>query len=40
MARKQRDVLSVEWIKLELIRAAYATRGGLFSRMDPRVVLL
>lgn len=39
MARKQRDVLSVEWIKLELIRTAYATRGGLFSMMDPRVVL-
>ena len=40
MARKQRDVLSVEWIKLELIRTAYATRGGLFSTMDPRMVLL
>ncbi|WIM67830.1 energy-coupling factor transporter transmembrane component T [Corynebacterium breve] len=40
MARKHRDVLSVEWIKLELIRAAYATRGGLFSIMDPRMVLL
>ncbi|HJE85886.1 MAG TPA: energy-coupling factor transporter transmembrane protein EcfT [Corynebacterium amycolatum] len=40
MARKHRDVLSVEWIKLELIRTAYATRGGLFSRMDPRMVLL
>ncbi|WP_300344127.1 energy-coupling factor transporter transmembrane protein EcfT [Nesterenkonia sp.] len=40
MARRQRDVVSVEWVKLELIRAAYATRGGLFSRMDPRMVLL
>jgi len=39
MSRKQRDVLSVEWVKLELIRTAYATRGGLFARMDPRVVL-
>lgn len=39
MARKQRDVLSVEWVKLELIRTAYATRGGLFSTMDPRMVL-
>lgn len=37
--RKNRDVLSVEWIKLELIRTAYATRGGLFSRMDPRMVI-
>jgi energy-coupling factor transport system permease protein len=40
VARKQRDVLSVEWIKLELIRTAYSTRGGLFAAMDPRVVLL
>ncbi|SLM99940.1 energy-coupling factor transporter transmembrane component T family protein [Brevibacterium yomogidense] len=40
MARKTRDVISVEWIKLELMRAAYATRGGTFSRMDPRMVLL
>src|SRR5699024_3380699 len=39
MARKQHDVLSIEWIKLELIRTAYATRGGLFSKMDPRAVL-
>ena len=39
MSRKQRDVLSVEWVKLELIRTAYATRGGLFARMDPRMVL-
>lgn len=38
--RKTHDVLSVEWIKLELIRTAYATRGGVFSRMDPRMVLL
>src|SRR5699024_9187034 len=40
MARKRRDVLTVEWIKLELIRTAYASRGGLFARMDPRVVVL
>lgn len=40
MARKQRDVLSIEWVKLELIRTAYATRGGLFSKMDPRAVIV
>lgn len=40
MARRQRDILSVEWIKLELLRTAYSTRGGLFARMDPRIVLL
>ncbi|NLE98165.1 MAG: energy-coupling factor transporter transmembrane protein EcfT [Propionibacterium sp.] len=40
MARKQRDILSVEWIKLELIRTAYATRGGLFTIMDPRAVII
>lgn len=39
MARTQHDVLSVEWVKLELIRTAYATRGGLFAAMDPRVVI-
>lgn len=39
MQRKQRDVLSVEWVKLELLRTAYATRGGLLARMDPRVVI-
>ncbi|RBO86514.1 energy-coupling factor transporter transmembrane component T family protein [Nocardia puris] len=39
MNRKPRDVLSVEWVKLELLRTAYATRGGLLSRRDPRVVL-
>ena len=39
MARKQRDVMSVEWVKLELLRTAYATRGGLLSRRDPRIVL-
>lgn len=39
VARKQRDVLSVEWVKLELIRTAYSTRGGLFAAMDPRAVL-
>lgn len=39
MARKQRDVLSVEWVKLELLRTAYATRGGLMSKFDPRAVI-
>lgn len=39
VARKQRDVVSVEWVKLELIRTAYSTRGGLFAAMDPRAVL-
>ena len=39
MSRKTRDVLSVEWVKLELIRTAYATRGGLFAKMDPRMVI-
>ncbi|WP_287271662.1 hypothetical protein [Microbacterium sp.] len=40
MARVHHDVLSVEWIKLELIRTAYATRGGLFAAMDPRAVVV
>ena len=39
MARKDRNVLSVDWIKRELLRTAYATRGGLFAAMDPRVVV-
>ena len=39
MSRKTRDVLSVDWVRLELLRTAYSTRGGLFSRMDPRMVL-
>lgn len=39
LTRTTHDVLSVEWIKLELIRTAYATRGGLVARMDPRMVL-
>lgn len=39
MARRTRDVLSVEWVRLELLRTAYSTRGGLFARMDPRMVL-
>lgn len=39
MARKTHDVLSVDWIRLELLRTAYSTRGGLFSRMDPRMVV-
>ncbi|HEV7948952.1 MAG TPA: hypothetical protein VGP24_04210, partial [Glaciihabitans sp.] len=38
--RKERDTLSVEWVKLELLRTAYATRGGLLSVMDPRVVVI
>lgn len=40
MARVHHDVLSVEWVKLELIRTAYATRGGLFASMDPRAVVV
>jgi energy-coupling factor transport system permease protein len=40
MARTHHDVLSVQWIKLELIRTAYATRGGLFAAMDPRAVVV
>ena len=40
MARKDRNVLSVDWIKRELLRTAYATRGGLFAVMDPRVVVV
>ncbi|MFC7330145.1 energy-coupling factor transporter transmembrane component T family protein [Marinactinospora rubrisoli] len=39
MERKERDRLSVEWVKLELLRTAYATRGGLLARMDARVVI-
>ncbi|GAA1737705.1 energy-coupling factor transporter transmembrane component T [Brachybacterium phenoliresistens] len=39
MTRRTHDVLSVEWVRLELLRTAYSTRGGLFSRMDPRAVL-
>ncbi|MDM8084231.1 energy-coupling factor transporter transmembrane component T [Cellulomonas cellasea] len=39
MTRTHHDVLSVEWIKLELIRTAYSTRGGLFVAMDPRAVI-
>src|SRR5699024_11845943 len=31
--------LSIELIKLDLIRSAYASRGCLFSKMDPRAVL-
>ncbi|WP_028649830.1 energy-coupling factor transporter transmembrane protein EcfT [Nocardiopsis sp. CNT312] len=37
--RKDRDKLSVEWVKLELLRTAYATRGGLLARRDPRFVI-
>jgi energy-coupling factor transport system permease protein len=38
-ARRGLDRASVEWVKLELIRVAYATRGGFFSRRDPRAVI-
>ncbi|MFD1717644.1 energy-coupling factor transporter transmembrane component T family protein [Georgenia deserti] len=31
--------LSIEWVKLELMRVAYATRGGFLSVRDPRAVL-
>lgn len=37
--RKDRDGLSVEWVKLELMRVAYATRGGFLAVRDPRAVL-
>lgn len=40
MSRKHHDVLSVEWIKLELLRTAYATRGGMFAHSDPRAVVV
>ncbi|MET9209092.1 energy-coupling factor transporter transmembrane component T family protein [Streptomyces bacillaris] len=39
MKRTERDTLSVEWVKLELLRTAYATRGGLLARLDPRIVI-
>lgn len=38
--RKDRGRLSVEWVTLELMRVAYAWRGGFFSRRDPRAVIL
>lgn len=38
-ARRGLDRASVEWVKLELMRVAYATRGGFFSRRDPRAVI-
>ncbi len=38
--RRERDTLSVEWVKLELLRTAYATRGGLLTIMDPRAVVI
>ncbi|MBE7323432.1 energy-coupling factor transporter transmembrane protein EcfT [Nocardioides sp. Y6] len=37
--RKGRDRASVEWVKVELMRVAYATRGGFLARRDPRAVL-
>ncbi|WP_116247262.1 energy-coupling factor transporter transmembrane protein EcfT [Nocardiopsis sp. FIRDI 009] len=37
--RRERDRLSVEWVKLELLRTAYATRGGLLAGRDPRAVI-
>lgn len=37
--RRERDTLSVEWVKLELLRTAYATRGGLLASRDPRFVI-
>ncbi|WP_407319255.1 energy-coupling factor transporter transmembrane component T [Isoptericola halotolerans] len=33
------DRVTVEWVKLELMRVAYATRGGFLARRDPRAVL-
>ncbi len=38
--RRERDTISVEWVKLELLRTAYATRGGLLAIMDPRAVVI
>jgi len=38
--RQERDTISVEWVKLELLRTAYATRGGLLAIMDPRAVVI
>lgn len=37
--RKDRGRLSVEWVTLELMRVAYASRGGFLSRRDPRAVI-
>lgn len=37
--RRGLDRTTVEWVKLELMRVAYATRGGFFSRRDPRAVI-
>src|SRR5699024_9181419 len=38
--RKDRGRLSVEWVTLELMRVAYASRGGFLSRRDPRAVII
>lgn len=38
-ARTGRDRTSVEWVKVELMRVAYATRGGFLAARDPRAVL-
>ncbi|MGE2833439.1 energy-coupling factor transporter transmembrane component T family protein [Mycobacterium sp. SMC-4] len=38
-SRRGLDRTAVEWVKLELMRVAYATRGGFFSRRDPRAVI-
>src|SRR5699024_9915185 len=37
--RKDRGRLSVEWVTLELMRVAYASRGGFLSRRDRRAVV-
>jgi energy-coupling factor transport system permease protein len=37
--RKGFDRSGVEWLKLELMRVAYATRGGFLARRDPRAVV-
>ena len=34
------DRASVEWVVMELMRVAYATRGGFLARRDPRAVVL
>ncbi|MBO0608317.1 energy-coupling factor transporter transmembrane component T family protein [Myceligenerans salitolerans] len=37
--RRGLDRLSVDWVTLELMRVAYATRGGFLAVRDPRAVV-
>lgn len=39
MARKTHDVLSVDWIPARAAAHRVLGRSGLFSRMDPWIVL-